>query len=282
MQISLSHERVVLQLIVLFAAGCSDQKKPSASVPVANPPSAAKSGMDMSHDHMAGQPGKLMVRTDPPEIKPGQPVKFDLMIHDAAGKMIMQFDTIHEKKVHLIIVRDALDFFAHVHPELDAMGGLKSTFTFPTPGTFWLYADHKPAGKDQTVAVATLTVAGTPPEKPPLTPNVPGKVTTEVYQANTGIENPKAGAMTGITFTLADLADKPVTDLQPYLGAMGHLVVISSDGKDYVHAHAAEAAAAPGVVGFMAHFPRGGLYKGWGQFQRAGVVHTVPFVMNVQ
>src|SRR5438876_4690589 len=122
----------LLPLLAVALAGCSDQKKPSVSAPAANPPSAAKSGMDMSHDHMAGQPGKLMVRTDPAEIKPGQPVKLDLMIHDAAGKMVMQFDTIHEKKVHLIIVRDALDFFGHVHPEIDAMGGLKTTFTFPT------------------------------------------------------------------------------------------------------------------------------------------------------
>ena len=87
--------------------------------------------------------------------------------------------------------------------------------------------------------------------------------------------------MTGITFTLADSAGKPVTDLQPYLGAMGHLVVISSDGKDYVHAHPIEDAKASGPVAFMAHFPHVGIYKGWGQFRRADVVHDVPFVVKI-
>ena len=61
---------------------------------------------------------------------------------------------------------------------------------------------------------------------------------------------------------------KPVTNLQPYLGAMGHLVIISSDLKEFVHSHpheeGAEHAAASKSgpnVDFEATFKAPGIYK---------------------
>jgi hypothetical protein len=88
--------------------------------------------------------------------------------------------------------------------------------------------------------------------------------------------------MARITFSLFDNSDEPITNLQPYLGAMGHLVIISEDGNDFVHAHPVEGATTSGPIAFEAHFPRPGIYGGWGQFQRAGVVLTVPFVIEVK
>ncbi len=77
----------------------------------------------------------------------------------------------------------------------------------------------------------------------------------------------KAGGETTIRFEISDPAGTPVTDLQTYMGAMGHLVVLSQDGKQYVHAHPADdKKAMSNVVAFNAHFPQAGLYKGWGQF----------------
>ena len=64
---------------------------------------------------------------------------------------------------------------------------------------------------------------------------------------------------------------------------MGHLVVLSQDGKQYVHAHPMdEKTTGSKVVAFMAHIPNAGLYKGWGQFQRQGQVHVIPFVLRVE
>jgi hypothetical protein len=88
---------------------------------------------------------------------------------------------------------------------------------------------------------------------------------------------------------------KPVSDLTPYLGAMGHLVIISQDLKQFVHSHPHEHAdgdhdhAKQGhadvkggpKVDFEAHFKAAGVYKGWAQFQHDGKVITVPFTFNV-
>ena len=73
-----------------------------------------------------------------------------------------------------------------------------------------------------------------------------------------------------------------MNDLETYLGALGHLVIVSENGQEYVHAHPDDGSdAAGGRVAFDAHFTKPGLYKGWGQFQRAGEVLTVPFVARI-
>src|SRR5438034_3514797 len=100
----------------------------------------------------------LMVQTDPAPVTAGKPTTLKLMIHDAGGAMVKDFDIVHEQKVHLTIVRDGLDQFAHVHPAIDAAGNLTVTFTFPTGGTYHLYADYQPAGGKPAIAMAELKV----------------------------------------------------------------------------------------------------------------------------
>jgi len=194
--------------------------------------------------------------------------------------MVSDFETVHEKKVHLIVVREGLDEFAHLHPEVDEPGNMTVQFIFPVAGKYFLYADHKPAGEMQATAVAKVDVPGKAPAPKKLSPNVPGTVKSENMTANVSVNGAQADGE--IVFTLMDSEGKPITDLEPYLGAMGHLVVISADGKQYVHAHPLDAdKATNNTVKFEAHFPAAGLYKGWGQFQHGGNVFTAPFVIEV-
>ncbi|OAI45767.1 hypothetical protein AYO44_12390 [Planctomycetaceae bacterium SCGC AG-212-F19] len=223
-----------------------------------------------------------MVQTDPAPVVVGKPTALKLMIHDASGAVIKNFDVVHEQKVHLIIVRDGLDQFAHVHPAVDAAGNLTVTYTFPTGGTYRLYADHQSAGGKQATAIAELKVAGDAPPAPSLTPDVPGKVRGDGFDAHVAVDNAKAGGAATVRFELTE-GGKPLTGLQPYLGAMGHLVVLSSDGKQYVHAHPADDKVASGnIVTFQAHFTKPGLYKGWGQFRWKDEVRVIPFVVKVE
>ncbi|HUK63773.1 MAG TPA: hypothetical protein VLV15_10570, partial [Dongiaceae bacterium] len=89
------------------------------------------------------------------------------------------------------------------------------------------------------------------------------------------------GAECAMTFTLTRHGE-PVTDLEPFLGAMGHLVMISEDHVAYVHSHPLPENATTGPrVQFNMTFSRTGLYKTWGQFQHHGRVITAPFVVEV-
>ena len=224
----------------------------------------------------------LMVQTAPASVTSGKPTTLKMMIHGPDGKMVKEFAVVHEQKAHLIIVRDGFDQFAHVHPEIDAAGNLTTTYTFPTGGTYRLYVDHQPVGGSQATATTEVKVAGEAPPIPSLKPDVPGSVKGDGLNALVSVIPAKTGAETTIRFEITDATGAAVTDLQPYMGAMGHLVVLSQDGKQYVHAHPADdKKAMSNVVAFDAHFPQSGLYKGWGQFKRQGQVHIVAFVMQL-
>jgi hypothetical protein len=95
---------------------------------------------------------KLMIQTDPALVIAGTPTTLKLMIHGADGGVVKTFEAVHEQKNHLIIVRDGLDQSAPIHPEADAAGNATVSYTFPTGGNYWLYADHKPAGKVKAVS----------------------------------------------------------------------------------------------------------------------------------
>lgn len=248
-------------------------------------PSEAQWDADHGHQssgHDAGhESGVLMVQTEPAAPSTGAAVTLKLMIHDADGTMVSEFDIVHEKRVHLILVREGLDEFAHVHPDVDEQGNLTVTHEFAKAGKYHLFADYKPAGKAASVARAEIVVSGEPSPPPALAVSAPGQVVAEGLQAQIELQDVNAGEEAEIRFRLADETGQPIEDLQPYLGARGHLVVLSADGKQYVHAHPLSEHSAANEVVFKSHFPGIGLYKGWAQFQQKDNVLTIPFVLQV-
>lgn len=273
---------LAIGLIVAAAlAGCSTNE--TATAPKnAHDGHAAREPSDHDEGVRADSDSTLIVQMRPAEPRAGQTADLHLIVHDAAGKVIRRFDTVHTKKAHLIIVREGLDQFAHEHPKVDEEGNFTIEFQFTTGGKYYLFLDQQPRGGKQAVVRAEVQVAGDAPVAPSLAPNVPGKVTTKDLVATISAENAAIGTPATIRFQVADGAGKPVTDLEPYLGAMGHLVMISANGREYAHAHPVTEKAPSGEVDFMVHFATSGLYKGWGQFQRAGNVRTVPFVIDVK
>jgi len=268
---------IVLSALLLPLIGCSSRQEED------NTKGHLQSGADPHAAHNMEQGvSMLMIQTDPAQVIAGKPTTLKLMIHGADGKMVNNFEVVHEQKIHLIVVRDGLDQFAHIHPEVDAAGNATVSYSFPTGGNYRLYADHKPTGMEQTTTTTQMKVSGDIPTVPSLPPNVPGETEGDGLRAKVAVEGASAGGEGTITFDLTDAAGEPVVDLQPYMGAMGHLVVLSSDGKQYVHAHPAE--SQPGKanrVVFQAHFMKPGLYKAWGQFRRMDTVRVVPFVFRV-
>ena len=282
--------------LIAIACGCAGKQEdtPTAKAPAMNHGGHANQGTASKDGHGShGKPGdhenmkmsmatqrKLVVGTEPSRPQAGSPTKLELQISDEDGSPIKRFDVLHDKLVHLIVVREGLDEFAHLHPEVDASGMITIEFAFPKSGKYRLFADHQPQGKSPGLAAGELVVAGDDEPAAALVPNASHEVAVGEIKAHIAIQ--PGDQETTVRFHLVDAAGQAVDDLQPYLGAMGHLVIISADGREYVHAHPlSEAKTAPeGAVEFAAHFPKPGIYKAWGQFQRDGSVFTVPFVMD--
>jgi hypothetical protein len=231
------------------------------------------------HDHGKSKSVELIVRSTPEKPNAGEPVKLDMMLHDSQGNMLKDFELNHDKLAHLILIREGLDEFAHLHPSVDSNGNLRETHTFAKAGKYHVYLDYKAEGQPPATSQSELTIGGNSEPAAKLVPDTTGLARGDGLQAKITMRDSNEGSRI-VSFQLHQNDQQPVQDLEPYLGAMGHLVVVSANGKDYVHAHPLTASSADGKVEFDVHFPRPGIYKLWGQFQRSGRVYTVPTVIE--
>jgi hypothetical protein len=212
------------------------------------------------------------------DLHPGDSTVLDFHL-EREGKTIRSFDLLHERLMHLIVVRDALDEFQHLHPQVSDSGLASVDIRFPTAGNYWIYLDCQPQREAQQTIRHKIQIEGDAPLAPQLVVDVPGKIAAAESEVEVSLTESDKEWL--VTFSHTDLGGEPLTDLEPYLGAMGHLVVIGAETGEYVHAHAETQSAPDGIVRFAAHFSRPGLYKMWGQFQRQGTVFTIPAVLEI-
>lgn len=225
------------------------------------------------------------------KIEAGKPASLTFTIKDPTGLAVTKVETVHEKLMHLLIVSKDLSWFRHEHPVVQKDGTFTLGFTFPVGGEYFLYHDFTPPNVGQQVVQVPLTVEGAAPTSVKLTIDDKAPKTIDGYTVTLDTGGPvKTGGETHLAFTITK-DGKPVTTLAPYLGAMGHLVVISEDRSEFVHSHphdegAQHAAAATGPkVDFEAMFMKPGIYKCWGQFNvgttESEKIVTAPFTFEV-
>ncbi len=214
---------------------------------------------------------------DPP--KKAGATRLRLAIKESkTGATVKAFDVAHEKTIHLMLMSKDLGWFAHEHPMQLSDGSFVWNGRFPAGGDYLVFADVAPKNKGSQVLGTRLRLAGAAPAARPLVRSKTAKA-GGVEAVLEGGAYP-VGETTPLAFRLKS-GGKPVTDLQPYLGAWGHLMIVHRDGATFVHSHPSEAKPTNGRVVFDARFPRAGTYKAWAQFQRGGRVVTLPFVFEV-
>ncbi|MET7423945.1 hypothetical protein [Dactylosporangium sp. NPDC005555] len=191
-------------------------------------------------------------------------------ITGAGGRAVTRFDTVHEKPLHLIVVRRDLSGFQHVHPMMDADGTWRAPLTLPDGGPWRAYADFTATGGAATVLAADLDVPG-----PRTTGPLPAPATSTVVDGYTV----RLDTHDGVTLRV-ERDGRPVTDLQPYLGAAGHLVAIAQQDLAYLHVHPKEPATGGPDVRFAVEGAAEGTHRLYFQFQHGGAVHTAEFTVT--
>lgn len=224
-------------------------------------------------------------------LAPNVPVQVIFDIVDDRGATLREFATVHEKVMHVIVVRRDLAQFQHVHPSFSAGTGrfTVSNLILPGSGPYRLFADFTPTtamrgpdGQPMPVTVPVDLDVGNPGEYRPETLPSPSNSTT-VNTYNVLLNRPdtlRAGEEARLTFTIRE-GGKAVTDLEPYLGANGHGVVLREEDLAFIHTHAIgdPRALRTGQLPFMVHLAEPGRYRMFVQFQHRGNVQTAAFTL---
>ncbi|MCR8634727.1 hypothetical protein [Paenibacillus radicis (ex Xue et al. 2023)] len=216
-------------------------------------------------------------------VNANQDTEVMIQITGEDGTPVKQFKENHEKLMHLIVVSQDLSFFNHIHPDYQGNGKFTVKTRFPAGGKFKVFADFIPAGGSNSTKSEWVQVKGQ--EAAPIEVKPDSSLIKQVgdKEIELKLSGTKAKEEVTLTFNIRDAATKKgISNLQPYLGAVGHVVILSRDAEQYLHVHPVDEKASGPDAKFATSFPQSGIYKIWGQFQHEGKVFTVPFVVDVK
>lgn len=266
---------------------------PDVSVPEAG--KCPKCGMLLVKSDLNPREYEVEVVSSPRAPQAGERTRLRLIVrHPDTKTVIRDFATIHEKLFHLFVISQDLEYYDHIHPTQEADGAYAIDVTLPRPGYYKLYADFLPIGGTPQVVPRVLVTANYEGDLASASARlVPDKTLTKtVGPMIVTLALPTAGLVAGrdekLNYHIVDAATgAPVTDIEPYLAAFGHTLVMSEDTLHYVHAHPVEmlpegsAARGGPDLTFKALLPRPGRYRIWTQLKRAGTVATAQFTVDV-
>lgn len=200
---------------------------------------------------------------------------FAFRITGPDGKPVTRFALVHDKPLHLVVLRRDLSGFQHVHPTMSADGTWRYPLALPGPGTYRAYADFTVLDPRQAVVLGTDIDAGsatpTPLPAPSTVDSVDGFAVSYAGALTVGVAEP-------LLFRVTRGAS-PVT-LRPYLGAYGHLTMLRQTDLGYLHIHP-EPGLVDGAAKFWVAAPSAGTFRMFLDFQVDGVVRTAAFTVEV-
>lgn len=203
----------------------------------------------------------------------GGPLRFAIL--GPSGSPERRFTPVHERDLHLIVVNQELTSFEHLHPELGHDGTWSVELPPLEPGAYRAVADFMVTDGPRLALGTTLSVPGD--YQPRALPDPSPTAHVDGYDLTLSTEHRAGGVVVATLVVRED--DHPV-ELEPYLGARGHLVAMRAGDLAYAHVHPLEATSAPGTVVFEATLTAAGRYALFLDFLHAGLVHTAAFTFD--
>ncbi|MDR8407671.1 hypothetical protein MTP10_02825 [Nonomuraea sp. 3-1Str] len=214
-------------------------------------------------------------------IKPDEPTDYRFTVTAPDGRPVTDYQVEHDKKLHFIVVSRDLTSFQHLHPEMASDGVWSVKLTLPDAGTYRAFADFAPTGGSALTLGTDVLVAGD--YEPKALPEISRTAGVDGYEVTLDGEL-APGQASKLTLKVSK-DGKPVTDLQPYLGAYGHLVALRARDLAYLHVHPdgepGDGKTKPGPeIVFYAEVPSVGDYRLFLDFQHDGKVRTADFTVG--
>ncbi|MEU9049288.1 hypothetical protein AB0D37_02605 [Streptomyces sp. NPDC048384] len=218
-----------------------------------------------------------------PGVTAGQRSDLSFVIRDDDGRAVTAYRREHEKELHLIVASRDLGTYRHLHPTRAADGTWSIPVELPRAGGYRVFVDFTPAKKDaeNLTLGADLAAAGSYEPQPMPAPNTTAKVHGYEVRLDGALRPGKESELK----LKVSRGGHPVTNLQPYLGAYGHLVALRSGDLAYLHVHPngepGDGRTRPGpAISFTATAPSSGSYRLFLDFKHEGEVHTAEFTVR--
>ena len=240
----------------------------------------AKVGVDETHDEnmdgmMHGEPMKAhageqkstdihqyRVQFDHPALETGKEMELAFTILDLdSGKPVTDLEIMHEKPMHMILVRDDLKHFDHIHPRLDGTRWVVP-YTFRAGGDYRIWIDFM-KGMGHLVDFDVRASGPTDVDEPDKLFGL--EVRMERHDNTLQFKVFKGGQAL------------PITGI--FLGAAAHLVMIDDTLDDFSHAHDDKLDGDHTFI-FTPALSHDKFYKIWLQFIVDGKVRTAAFSLE--
>jgi hypothetical protein len=223
----------------------------------------------------------LEFKNDLEKLKQGGMLKLSFLPKLRIDKTIsVELETIHEKKMHLIIVSNDLDYFSHLHPVEDINGEYLIETNLPYGGNYKLFAEYKPGGSDKITDSFDLFVAGSEKSE--------ASFKSEKYifedQNLSVILHPAEDLLSGKEIhipvsILKDGKELNAANFDNYLGEKAHAVLIGIANFDFLHVHPM---VMNNQLNLHMNIVNSGYYRLWLQFQIDGILYTTDFVLEAK
>ena len=233
----------------------------------------------------------LDFQTVPAQVKAGEKATLMFSVtHPGTGEKIKNFELTHDRPYHLFVISQDMEHFEHIHPQQSEDGTWSIEVVLPKPGYYTLLSDFLPSGGSSQFLNRPLVTAGYTgdlmAQSAHLVPDTAHTQTvgdlTATVQYDPAIM--RAGGYSHITMNLTKAGtSEPVRELQTYLGAFGHMLIMTEDMVDYVHSHPVdmlpvdanleEIRGGPTVM-FEGLMPKPGRYRAWTQYRYHDKIYT--------
>lgn len=257
------------------AGGHGTHTTPAAPAPApASPPGLTTAGTPDPGGLQVSQDGYTLTPRST-TLRPGEATDFRFTVTGPDGRPVTGYQVQHDRRLHFIVVSRDLGGFQHLHPEEAGDGEWSVRLTLPEAGAYRAFADFTPEGAGGMTLGTDLYAAGD--YSPRALPSASHTATVDGYTVTLDGDL-VPGRSSKLTLTVSR-DGRPVTDLQPYLGAYGHLVALRAGDLAYLHVHPeggpgdGRTAPGPGIT-FQVEVPSRGDYRLYLDFRHAGTVRT--------
>lgn len=193
-------------------------------------------------------------------------------LRDKNGE-VPELNVSHEKIMHLVVMSADLSDYHHLHPEVKGQGKYVQKIDLPD-GKYKVFVDIDPKGSDYSVKPIHLNVGhiNEDSSKSKLIADTNFTKTINGQTVELITDTIEVNKEVTLNFDVKDATP------EPYLGALGHVVITDEKGEKFIHVHP----TSEKETVFKTIFDEPGLYKVWAEFKLAGEVNVYPFVIEVQ